>query len=113
MPADRLDLGYRRSNLQSTTVVIDATVALAPGDRAGRRSGHSRRDRALAWANQPRRSLVAGSGLLLNPDGAAAGRLIDIAGLKGLRARHPPRCRTSTPTVQGPTPAGGQTTCTP
>jgi UDP-N-acetylmuramate dehydrogenase len=82
VPADRLDLGYRRSNLRSTTVVVDATVALAPGDRA---AGEATLAEIVRWrrANQPG-GPNAGS-VFTNPDGDSAGRLIDAAGLKGFR----------------------------
>lgn len=80
--AAALGLGYRRSNLTATQVVVAADHRLRPGDR----------DRAVAaiseivrWRrdNQPG-GQNAGS-IFANPPDDSAGRLIDAAGLKGLR----------------------------
>jgi UDP-N-acetylmuramate dehydrogenase len=80
--ADALELGYRRSSIASHHVVVSATLALARGDRAA-----SEREIAdiVAWrrANQPG-GQNAGS-VFTNPPGDSAGRLIDLAGCKGLR----------------------------
>ncbi len=79
---DRLDLGYRRSALGPAHVVVSARFALIPGDRVAS-------ERAIAdivrWrrAHQPGGS--NGGSVFTNPPGDSAGRLIDDAGLKGLR----------------------------
>jgi len=79
---DDLALGYRTSSLRPTDVVVWAEFALRPDDRR-------RTEAALAevvrWrrAHQPGGS-NAGS-VFANPAGDAAGRLVDAAGLKGLR----------------------------
>jgi len=78
----RLAFGYRRSALGPAHVVLWAEFSLESGDReAG--------ERVLAdivrWrrANQPG---GANSGsVFVNPEGDSAGRLIEAAGLKGLR----------------------------
>jgi len=77
-----LDLGYRRSNVTASRVVVDATLGLAAGDRsAGRRT----LSEIVTWrrTNQPG-GQNAGS-VFTNPPGDSAGRLIDAAGCKGLR----------------------------
>jgi UDP-N-acetylmuramate dehydrogenase len=80
-PAD-LDLGYRRSNLTATTVVVDASLALASGDRE---AGERELAEIVRWRrdNQPG-GPNAGS-VFTNPPGDAAGRLVEAAGAKGLR----------------------------
>jgi UDP-N-acetylmuramate dehydrogenase len=80
--ASDLALGYRRSNLRPTTVVVDATLGLAPGDRE---TGERELAEIVRWRrdNQPG-GPNAGS-VFTNPVGDAAGRLIEAAGAKGLR----------------------------
>ena len=77
-----LGLGYRRSSLPATSVVIEVELQLAPGEVARSEATVSE---IVAWrrANQPG-GANAGS-VFTNPDGDSAGRLIDIAGAKGLR----------------------------
>ncbi|MGQ0433533.1 MAG: UDP-N-acetylmuramate dehydrogenase [Microthrixaceae bacterium] len=82
VPASALELGYRRSNLAPHHLVVSADLALDPGD--GER-GAQLLSEIVGWrrANQPG-GPNAGS-VFTNPEGDAAGRLIDLAGLKGLR----------------------------
>ena len=77
-----LGLGYRRSNVTGSQVVVEATLGLAAGDRA---EGERTLSEIVAWrrANQPG-GQNAGS-VFTNPEGDSAGRLIDAAGCKGLR----------------------------
>jgi UDP-N-acetylmuramate dehydrogenase len=77
-----LDLGYRRSNVAPSQVVVEATVALTAGDRE---AGERTLSEIVSWrrANQPG-GQNAGS-VFTNPPGESAGRLIDAAGCKGLR----------------------------
>jgi UDP-N-acetylmuramate dehydrogenase len=81
--AGDLDLGYRRSNLASHDVVLDATFALRADDGSAIRArmDEYRRHRA---ATQPGALQNAGS-VFRNPPGDAAGRLVEAAGLKGWR----------------------------
>ena len=81
-PAAFLALGYRRSAVGPSQVVVDATLGLAAGDRA---AGERAIADIVAWrrANQPG-GQNAGS-VFTNPPGDSAGRLIDEAGCKGLR----------------------------
>ncbi len=80
--AGDLDLGYRRSNVTASRVVVEATLGLAAGDRS---AGERTLSEIVTWrrANQPG-GQNAGS-VFTNPPGDSAGRLIDAAGCKGLR----------------------------
>ncbi len=82
VPVDHLDLSYRRSSVASHQVVAAAELRLDPGDRATCESAIAE---IVRWrrANQPG-GQNAGS-VFTNPAGDSAGRLIDLAGAKGLR----------------------------
>lgn len=82
VPAASLALGYRRSAIGPSHVVVEATLGLAAGDRA---AGERTLSEIVAWrrAHQPG-GQNAGS-VFTNPPGDSAGRLIDEAGCKGLR----------------------------
>ena len=82
VPADRLDLSYRHSNLSDHEVVVWAEFGLHPGDAA---SSEAEIADIVRWrrAHQPGGS-NAGS-VFTNPPADSAGRLIDAAGLRGLR----------------------------
>lgn len=74
---------YRHSGLPQGSVVVSATFALAPGDPTAIRQQISR------WllrrnATQPVEFRSAGS-IFKNPPGDYAGRLVEIAGVKGAR----------------------------
>jgi UDP-N-acetylmuramate dehydrogenase len=97
LPAGELGLAYRHSRFKleagadevtpasPAEVVLGATVRLAPDDPAAIRE---RLDGIRRWrqAHQPLGLPSAGS-VFRNPEGDSAGRLIDAAGLKGLRIR--------------------------
>jgi UDP-N-acetylmuramate dehydrogenase len=80
--ASDLDLRYRHSALAGEQVVVEAELALAPGDAA---EAEATIAEIVRWRrdNQPG-GQNAGS-VFTNPDGDSAGRLIDAAGCKGLR----------------------------
>jgi UDP-N-acetylmuramate dehydrogenase len=82
VPASALDLGYRRSVIRAGQVVLRVTLGLAR-DEAG--TGSETLSEVVRWrrAHQPG-GQNAGS-VFTNPDGDSAGRLIDLAGCKGLR----------------------------
>ncbi len=77
-----LEFGYRRSAVAPAHVVTEARFRLAAGDRT---RTEARIAKIVQWRrdNQPGRQ-NAGS-VFTNPDGDSAGRIIDAAGLKGLR----------------------------
>ncbi len=79
---DRLALGYRTSALGPGDVVVWAEFALRAGDRARAKAAV---EEIVRWrrAHQPG-GPNAGS-VFTNPDGDSAGRLVEVAGLKGLR----------------------------
>jgi UDP-N-acetylmuramate dehydrogenase len=78
----RLALSYRHSSLAASDVVLWAELALAPGDRETGR-------RALAdivrWRREHQPGGSNAGSVFTNPPGDSAGRLIDAAGLSGLR----------------------------
>lgn len=78
---DALDLGYRRSCLRPTQVVVEASFRATPTPP---QLCAARLAEVVAWrrAHQPRGS-NAGS-VFKNPPGDSAGRLVDACGLKGL-----------------------------
>jgi UDP-N-acetylmuramate dehydrogenase len=80
--ASELDLGYRRSSIRPTDVVVWAELALHVGDTA---DAEEEIAAIVRWrrANQPG-GQNAGS-VFTNPPGDSAGRLIDDIGLKGFR----------------------------
>ena len=79
---DELALGYQSSAVSSHDIVLQATFALAPGDRA---ASEAQIADIVRWRreNQPGGS-NAGS-VFTNPADDSAGRLVDAAGLKGHR----------------------------
>lgn len=84
VPAAECGFGYRESRFKhSDEVILEATIDLEPGDPEVIRAlvdGHQAQRRAT----QPLADQNAGS-VFRNPPGDHAGRLIDAAGLKGLR----------------------------
>jgi UDP-N-acetylmuramate dehydrogenase len=80
--AAELDLGYRRSAVAAHQVVLEAEFALARGDREA-----SEREVAeiVRWRREHQPGGSNAGSVFTNPEGDAAGRLIEEAGLKGLR----------------------------
>ena len=80
--ADRLGLGYRRSALTPTSVVVEARFALRPGDREA-----SEREIAeiVRWRREHQPGGSNAGSVFANPPGDSAGRLVEAAGLKGFR----------------------------
>ena len=78
-----LAFGYRRSAVTPDQVVLEAEFVLAAGDR------HAS-ERAVAdivrWRREHQPGGSNAGSVFTNPPGDAAGRLIEAAGLKGLRA---------------------------
>jgi UDP-N-acetylmuramate dehydrogenase len=81
--AEELELSYRHSNLGPMDIVLSATFRTSDGDVA---EGERVMREVTAWRreNQPGGTHNAGS-VFKNPSGDSAGRIIDAAGLKGLR----------------------------
>jgi UDP-N-acetylmuramate dehydrogenase len=82
VPAARLDLGYRRSALTASTVVVEATLGLAPGDRE---AGERLLAEIVRWRRENQPGGPNAGSVFTNPPGDSAGRLVDAAGCKGLR----------------------------
>lgn len=79
-----LDFGYRRSNLlHSEYIVVEAVFRGVPGN-AAKIQGEMDKGLAARRAAQPLEYPNAGS-VFKNPPGDFAGRLIELAGCKGLR----------------------------
>lgn len=78
-----LDLAYRHSNLGPDQIVTSARFSTSPCSRV---EAEARIREITRWRkeHQPGGTFNAGS-VFKNPGGDAAGRLIDAAGLKGLR----------------------------
>jgi len=82
LTGDELDWGYRKSGLEGK-ILVGATLRLVHGDREGI-------GREMALLNRKKRESQpldepsAGS-VFKNPPGKGAGRLIEMAGLKGFR----------------------------
>jgi UDP-N-acetylmuramate dehydrogenase len=82
-PAESLGLGYRNSALGPTEVVVGARFRTEAGTTA---ESEEEMRQVTRWRrlHQPGGTLNAGS-VFANPEGDAAGRIIDHLGLKGFR----------------------------
>lgn len=79
-----LNFGYRSSNLQQEQlIVVEATFSCHPGDKETIKE-EMEKFIARRRLTQPLRYPTAGS-VFKNPPGDSAGRLIEMAGLKGLK----------------------------
>ncbi len=83
IPAADLDFSYRSSSIRPTDLVIAASFRTEPVDVV---EAQLRLREITRWrrAHQPGGTLNAGS-VFRNPEGDAAGRIIDDLGLKGFR----------------------------
>jgi len=82
VPADRLNLGYRRSALTTSHVVTAAAFDLAPGDRE---ASERELSEIVRWRREHQPGGSNAGSTFANPPDDSAGRLIDAAGLKGHR----------------------------
>jgi UDP-N-acetylmuramate dehydrogenase len=87
LPAAKLGMRYRSTNLDDNDIVCAARLALtpAPPGEIGEIALRMQRYRDHRAATQPAEARNAGS-MFRNPEGASAGRLIEEAGMKGHRA---------------------------
>lgn len=80
--AERLGLGYRRSALGPTDLVVEAAFELRAGDvEAGGRIVAE----VVRWRREHQPGGSNAGSVFSNPSGASAGALIEAAGLKGFR----------------------------
>jgi UDP-N-acetylmuramate dehydrogenase len=77
-----LDLGYRRSVLRDTEVVVSATFTTVDEEP---RTCEARLAEIVRWRREHQPGGANAGSVFTNPPGDSAGRLIDAAGLKGLR----------------------------
>ncbi len=82
IPTSELQLSYRQSCIKSTDLVIDATLKLLLGDKD--KSNHLLKE-IVKWRRDNQPGGQNSGSVFTNPEGDSAGRLIEIAGLKGLR----------------------------
>lgn len=78
-----IDWGYRRSGLPRGAIVLETSLKVRQGDRIRIRA-EMERNLKCRKETQPIGVASAGS-VFVNPEGHSAGRLIEQAGLKGLR----------------------------
>ena len=82
VPAAGLELAYRRSSIGPDDVVIEATYRLDPGDAA---TSNARISEIVRWRREHQPGGQNAGSVFTNPPDDAAGRLVEAAGLKGLR----------------------------
>ena len=80
--ASSLDLAYRHSAVAPHQVVAEADLVLAPGDPEAGRAAIKEK---TLWRRQHQPGGRNAGSVFTNPPDDSAGRLIDAAGLKGLR----------------------------
>ena len=79
---DRLRLGYRTSALGDAEVVVSADFAARPGDPA---AGRAALAEIVRWRREHQPGGSNAGSVFTNPPGDSAGRLVEVAGLKGHR----------------------------
>ncbi len=77
-----LDLRYRRSRLGAAQIVVEARLRVRPGDRS---EGEALVAEIVRWRRQHQPGGANCGSVFTNPEGDAAGRLVEAAGVKGLR----------------------------
>ena len=81
-PGSSLDFGYRRSAISDHHVVVGCRLALAEGDP---NRGSERIGEIVRWRREHQPGGQNAGSVFTNPAGESAGRLIDLAGGRGLR----------------------------
>lgn len=84
LPGDELGFGYRQSNLKSRSLIVVEATCLGVFKKPGEIQAAMENFLARRRASQPLARPSAGS-VFKNPPEEAAGRLIELAGVKGLR----------------------------
>jgi UDP-N-acetylmuramate dehydrogenase len=82
VPAEELQLSYRQSALRTDELVVGCRLSLSSGDE---RKGKAEMAEIVQWRRDKQPGGQNAGSVFTNPDGDSAGRLIDIAGGKGLR----------------------------
>ncbi|MCU1377764.1 MAG: UDP-N-acetylenolpyruvoylglucosamine reductase [Acidimicrobiales bacterium] len=82
VPVAALELGYRQSAVTSTHVVVWAEFALEPGDPD---AGAAELAEIVRWRREHQPGGQNAGSVFTNPPDDSAGRLVDLAGCKGLR----------------------------
>lgn len=77
-----LGLGYRRSNLGPSQIVTWADFGLRPGDPE---RANAEVSEIVRWRRRHQPGGQNAGSVFINPPGDSAGRLVEIAGCKGLR----------------------------
>ena len=80
--AAALDFGYRRSALAPGEIVTRVEMRLRRGDAAAAKAEMSE---IVRWRREHQPGGANAGSVFANPEGDSAGRLIELAGLKGLR----------------------------
>jgi UDP-N-acetylmuramate dehydrogenase len=78
----RLDYGYRSSSMRASHVVLGAQLVVTPGSVEEEQSAVSE---IVRWRREHQPGGSNAGSVFTNPEGDSAGRLIEEAGLKGLR----------------------------
>lgn len=83
VPVADLHLAYRSSSLRDDQVVVSADLRLRGGDRE---AGERELSEIVRWRREHQPGGQNAGSVFTNPQGDSAGRLIDAAGCRGLRA---------------------------
>ena len=82
VPPGALGLGYRTSSLRPRTIVVGAVFTGVPDDP---RACAARIEEIVRWRREHQPGGQNAGSVFTNPPGDAAGRLIEVAGCKGMR----------------------------
>jgi UDP-N-acetylmuramate dehydrogenase len=80
--AQQLVLGFRRSNVDRDQVILEAELHLAPG---ARETAEATIAEIVRWRRENQPGGANAGSVFVNPPDDSAGRLVDLAGCKGLR----------------------------